>query len=1382
LNELQRRREEPIRLVFHPEALEVGSLVGQLENVGRLLNEREERLAAQLAVVALTSTVAKEVAQLRDAIMNAQKAEDDSHADMNELQRAVDELKHARTHLDALKDAYNRIEQSPDTEALRVQMLDEQTTLGENYDAVERALEDRLDNLKRFNEDAADVEKRLSQLDESVREQGAASAEADLSLIDAIIERCNDVRPALDQLADSVQSLCPLVEPASRVDAFSSHQRELGDKLKILRDGVVRIKEECEAVNMLATALADLERVLTDAERGLEQTEGSVSALELFCEIPLRTVADKIALVDEMRSDVVTPKIEQLHQDKQALRERYIRLTERADEKLKGAKQQDELIADIETRLNSIRKEADVLCTKYVHPQDLSTAVEDANRLEALLEQLPEPSLIYHVADLERQEQLAKLLDTIQLSLKGLSVPLEEDVMKEQELLRDVRNTFAELTSLGDDVVAIDPESEPTEQLGNVAYLGDSLRRLKANIEKLETRLQSGEGLVKRTSLSEDLSARVAQLQDALENKKQQLTDRAKLHTLAPEIALITESVQGRLNEIEQSPLQSIDEQSATLQDLESKKQQLENLIESIPVGSEGDELRERSFWQLGQLNEMLKRLAAAVGDKLAALAAFNATKDEVQAQLSLIGTPSQVRLDTDSTQAISERINELNDKLSCVDKLISKLGSVPEAELDKGKLAEKRALLLAIEGIKHQIEEDRDSAQQQLHHAVAAEKMHADAEQLISKLAALIAEANKLLNDSEAHPAMYRTIADEFVLPLEHVEQLLKDASSEDVQLIPLNALVPEAKDVHSALLRRADIWRQFVAERDAGNDQLEAMRRPLDEIESKSLRSSEEVLRDMNALERANDELNKLKSTMAKLQNLSEQLHPLESAYADVRFFDVDVEQTQQQYEDLMSLMDNELHDENIFGESVEQLRRELDRLKDELEAALSNGQLEEILHHEVPALRAQLGLLESKHNDAKQSRVHVDRSSHPAVEALVRELDDIGQLTVKKLSDLAEAEKQEKIVVIRLELEKLRFEAPEEGQLIILEEQIQQLPEEDEETKVLAAQLQQIRADKQKREGVEKSLKEKLAKILQRVDEVDATVEPLIESTVRSKHKKKRSKKQPKLTLTTEEQINVLTDAVNEFDRDILPQLGDISEQSQQGEVQLSSLLAGRERAQEIADACKEALRYKVLEKENVKHVMSELAELDDKLLKSEEALANEQELKRSGDTALVTEKAKAAEELEHSLHAILEQLSTLELDGLSDEQRRDLEKKRERTGWMLDRIRVLCNALASMLDSLRAWESDKDVLRSATAALANEVRGLVDNYDNNAQPYTTACNDVKKANDLLERIGQTQQQLIDVNQRLRVTLPDCKAAIDDTNMMTVELDAVCNDVQE
>ena len=47
------------------------------------------------------------------------------------------------------------------------------------------------------------------------------------------------------------------------------------------------------------------------------------------------------------------------------------------------------------------------------------------------------------------------------------------------------------------------------------------------------------------------------------------------------------------------------------------------------------------------------------------------------------------------------------------------------------------------------------------------------------------------------------------------------------------------------------------------------------------------------------AHDRLNELKPTMERLQKLSEELDPLESPYADVRFFDVDVEQTQQHYD---------------------------------------------------------------------------------------------------------------------------------------------------------------------------------------------------------------------------------------------------------------------------------------------------------------------------------------------------------------------------------------------------------------------------------------------------------------------------------------------------
>lgn len=82
-----------------------------------------------------------------------------------------------------------------------------------------------------------------------------------------------------------------------------------------------------------------------------------------------------------------------------------------------------------------------------------------------------------------------------------------------------------------------------------------------------------------------------------------------------------------------------------------------------------------------------------------------------------------------------------------------------------------------------------------------------------------------------------------------------------------------------------------------------------------------------------------------MEILQNLSEQLDPLETAYADVRFFDVDVEQTQQEYEILMSQMNNELNEENILNNQEQQLNNELERLEGELSLAPHKDQIDEV-----------------------------------------------------------------------------------------------------------------------------------------------------------------------------------------------------------------------------------------------------------------------------------------------------------------------------------------------------------------------------------------------------------------------------------------------------
>ena len=198
-------------------------------------------------------------------------------------------------------------------------------------------------------------------------------------------------------------------------------------------------------------------------------------------------------------------------------------------------------------------------------------------------------------------------------------------------------------------------------------------------------------------------------------------------------------------------------------------------------------------------------------------------------------------------------------------------------------------------------------------------------------------------------------------------------------------------------------------------------------------------------------------------------------------------------------------------------------------------------------------------------------MERSSEPAIEALAHQLEDITKLTRQKLNDLAEAEKEQKIVMIRLELEKMMNveELPDERQLITVEEQLQQLPMQDEQTKALSEQLQQVRADKEKREAVKKSLEESLKKdVSQHIDELDEMLRPLIESAAAIK--KKKSKKETAQDM--EEQISLLNRLSNEIEHDVLPQLDHIREQSEQERLQLPSLPVQVERAQRLLDECK------------------------------------------------------------------------------------------------------------------------------------------------------------------------------------------------------------------
>uniref|UniRef100_A0A183DMN1 Pneumococcal surface protein n=1 Tax=Gongylonema pulchrum TaxID=637853 RepID=A0A183DMN1_9BILA len=327
---------------------------------------------------------------------------------------------------------------------------------------------------------------------------------------------------------------------------------------------------------------------------------------------------------------------------------------------LAQAKEQEQLRDGVEQKLDEISKRCDDLqSNRYIAAQELVIATEDVACLRSLLEQIPMVQ-IESITQRQAKEQLAKRADTVKNQIRNLLIPLEKDVRKEQELMRDLHEMLSTLTAIGDDVIAIDPNVEPSEKLENIGELAENLRQLKGKAEKLEEKLRIAEGLVKRAPVTDDLSARVTQLQNALADKSQLLTMRIKLQAIAPEISLITESIQNRVNEIEQSPVQTVAEQNATLSELEAKKRQLVSLVENIPPGDEGNEMRERSNWQLSQLNDLLARLAAAVGEKLAALAAFNATKDEVEAQIASLPIVADDQIATATVHGLDNRLQDL--------------------------------------------------------------------------------------------------------------------------------------------------------------------------------------------------------------------------------------------------------------------------------------------------------------------------------------------------------------------------------------------------------------------------------------------------------------------------------------------------------------------------------------------------------------------------------------------------------------------------------------------------------------------------------------------------------------------------------------------------
>jgi DNA repair exonuclease SbcCD ATPase subunit len=418
------------------------------------------------------------------------------------------------------------------------------------------------------------------------------------------------------------------------------------------------------------------------------------------------------------------------------------------------------------------------------------------------------------------------------------------EIAKNKQLLADY-STLNEELKVQEEQTAT-PATGPNEILAKSAELSKAIPEFNNKLEYLVTQLSTPSNLIQRSTIDpSQIRNRIKVLEEWAESNKRRALDEQKMAKLAPELELITTTLQSTMNEMETAPPASLDQQELTLRKLEADKQRIHTLLESIPEGAE--DLREKSKWQLSQLTEFIKRLGDTVGEKISALTSFLATKSEIQSQLADVNR----QLEEDMQQiedmplsASTHHLATLKEQASKIEKLQQKLhDEVAPDSLDKDKHNEFDQLRKALEMMSEKIARAYEKAVQQVELQKAAELLKNNVNRANSDLVSLIDQAHRLLSDAAAIPQSYEVLANQIKSAVEEAQLL----ASEDPTADTLQANILEANAAQAKLDGRWQTWLKFVNERNIANAQLDTARSALQRTENKAVRSLDEAQADL-------------------------------------------------------------------------------------------------------------------------------------------------------------------------------------------------------------------------------------------------------------------------------------------------------------------------------------------------------------------------------------------------------------------------------------------------------------------------------------------------------------------------------------------------------
>lgn len=840
LEQLEKRSHDPNTIIDHSDTLNIPLIRNRLNDIAQSLNEQEKDAADKLALAGISSNLNRELTALRDAVDRAERIDNDPAATINDLHKVHEILDNSMPSISEVEKLLQQLDTTtnPDANNLQNQATDDLSQLRQRLDATRQSAIDRANELQQFNNDLDNIAKQLDDVTKAIHDVKPDDSQVNLDIVNVLKQQNANNGDILKSKEAQLNNLLPLTQPATRYNSLLQQQLALDDQLTKLHENVEKETAKRQELQAYTDQLNKAEDDLANAERDIDTTlPNDVAYLEQIDEQQLIPINQLITSIDTLP----VPN-DDIKNRKKAIKKRLQSINDKHSKKLDNARKQNGIIAAIDNDLTNLENAAQDIIFKYANNENkpLTEAIEDRNTLNKIIEQLG-PLTIDEIDDKPRRDALSKRAEQLRSQAKSLTTPLNEDISVEEKLLHDYNNLLTKLNDIGINILALGETGITDDEIKKAGDLAEQLRKLGKLTKDNDNKIQKPHNYVQHSYQDAPLTPQLEQLQNQLDEKRKNLENRAKLDTVTPAIELITVNLQQRASELEQALPENLEQQQEAYNDLADQKRKLEDLLEKIPQGPEGNEIREKSQWDLSRITDLLKKLGNAVGEKAAALAAFIASKRAIDDQLNTLNndiTAAESNLDNATPNNLQDRINTLEAEEARINAIRSKLSDeqINRNNLDSDKQQELDELHKALDAAVERLQNARNNLTTQLASAIASEQLQADTNHLYNDLADLIRQAHQTLADPTAIPITYHDLAQRINDKVQDTNQVIQNANaSGNPEVIqPLNDLIPQAQNAQNDLNTRYNLWLEFVHERDNANDQVDQARNVLNDFEA--------------------------------------------------------------------------------------------------------------------------------------------------------------------------------------------------------------------------------------------------------------------------------------------------------------------------------------------------------------------------------------------------------------------------------------------------------------------------------------------------------------------------------------------------------------------